>query len=204
MSYEPQVKYCEPEQIEKILEATNSIRDKALLALVYQCGLRRSEVQLLSRNDYFPSRGMLRVLRRKKRETYWHEMVLWGRTKKLLNDYLKTRLDHFDALFLNESKLAGQPVGPQAVYYIFRDAAERAGVQPQGKKDGRGNRHLAPHVLRHSIAVGMMNCGIPVEVIMEHLAHAKLETTLIYARCLTPVKKRAAMMMESSHSFANF
>ena len=200
MDYAPSIKYFEPEQVEAILAKANSLRDKALLSVMYQCGLRRAEVQFLTRDDFNPARGMLRVTRLKKQNSFWHECALWRQTKRLLSQYLASRTDHHDALFLGQR---GQAIGPERVYRLFRAAAEAAGIT-FGETDRRGRRHPSPHRLRHSIAVHQMNCGIPVEDIMEHLAHESMDTTLIYARVLTPRKKKNAMAMESSHHFAKF
>lgn len=199
MEYLPDIKYFEAEEIEAILAAARSVRDKALIYLVYQCGLRRGEVQFLTRHDYNAPRSMLRVTRLKKRSSFWHEVVLWTQTKKLLNEYLSTRKDHNDALFL--AQRGDAPIGPDGVYFILRYAAERAGIELT-EKDERGNRHPSPHRLRHSIAVHQTNCGIPIEDIMEHLAHSSIATTMVYARVLTPRKKRNAMLMQASHCFA--
>ncbi len=198
--FAPDIKYLEPEEVEAIIGAADTARDKAMLAIMYICGLRRAEVQFLIRDDYNAARGLLRVTRLKKRDSYWHEIPLWTRAKTLLNEYLKTRTDHHDALFLGRK--AGQALAPQGVYYVFLQAAKKAGVRIRDRADGRGNRHPSPHRLRHSIAVHQMNCGIDIADIQEHLAHAKIDTTMIYARVLTPRKKRNAMLMQSSHHFA--
>lgn len=199
------VKYLEQQEVAAIIESAESKRDKAMLAVIYQCGLRRAEVGLLLRDDYNRPRSMLRVTRLKKRDSYWHELVLWASTKRLLDQYLKQReedKDYNDALF--PSRKGGMPISHAGVYWAFVKAAEKAGVRIKDKPDERGNRHPSPHRLRHSIAVHQMNCGIDIVDIQEHLAHAKIETTLVYARIMTPRKKRNAMLMQASHHFAKF
>lgn len=200
--FELDIKYLQPEEVSAIIAAAESPRDKAMLAVAYNCALRRGEVGLLLRDDYNKPRSMLRVTRLKKRESFWHEIPLWQPTKKLLEAYLRDREDHFDALFL--SRKGGDAVGRSAVYWAFVNAASKAGVTIKDKPDGRGNRHPSPHWLRHSCAVHQMNCGMRIEDVQEHLAHAKIDTTMIYARILTPRKKRNAILMQSSHHFAKF
>lgn len=198
--YIPEIKYFEAEEIEAILAATRSLRDKAMIYTIYQCAMRRAEVQFLTRHDYNKGRGLLRVTRLKKRSSYWHEIVLFSQTKRLLDKYLATRHDHHDALFLSARR--DGPVGPDGVYFAFRYAAERAGIALLDARDERGIRHPSPHRLRHSFIVHEMNCGIPIEDIMEHAAHNSINTTMTYARTLTPRKRRNAMLMEASHCFA--
>jgi integrase/recombinase XerD len=198
--FTPDIKYLEPDEVEAIIGAAESPRDKAMLAILYVCGLRRGEVQFLVRDDYNATRGLLRVTRLKKRDSYWHEIPLWTKAKTLLNAYLKTRTDHHDALFLGRK--GGQSLAPQGVYYVFLEAVKKAGIRITDKTDGRGNRHPSPHRFRHSIAVHQMNCGIDIADIQEHLAHSSINTTIVYARVLTPRKKRNAMLMQASHHFA--
>jgi integrase/recombinase XerD len=200
--FEPEINYLEADEVESIIKAAKSLRDKAMFAVAYNCGLRRGEIRLLIRDDYNVTRGMLTVKRLKKRETYWHEIPLWTSTRRLLNAYLKTRPDHHDALFL--SRKGCDALGPLGVYYAFLAAAENAGVRIKEQSDGRGNRHPSPHRLRHSIAVHQMNCGIPLPDIQEHLAHTSINTTMVYARVLNPRKRQNAIKMEMSHHFAKF
>lgn len=185
----PKIKYLSVEQVESLVGFAGSVRDTALLFLVYNCALRRSEVQYLIRDDYNPDRGILSVTRSKKGGAYVHEIVLWAETKSLLNQYLKSRKDHHDALFL--SRKNGDAVGPQGVYYIFQRAAKKARIAAK-----------SPHSLRHSFAVHSMNMGMPAELIKEHLAHESIDTTLSYARVMTTVKLRWAKRQEASHHFA--
>jgi integrase/recombinase XerD len=194
--------YFEPEEVEAVLRSAPRLRDKALLAVVYQCALRRGEVAFLRRDDYNPGRGMLKVTRLKKDGAFTHEIALWRRTKQLLNKYLASRRDHFDALFL--SRKGGDSVGGHAVYRIFRNAAEKAGMAVRQPRDGRGLRHPSPHRLRHSFAVHSMNFGARIEDVQEHLGHSSINSTLVYARVLNPRKKRIALLTEASHHFAKF
>jgi integrase len=200
---EMDILYFEPDEVEAIINAAQTIRDKALLAVIYQCALRRSEVQLLTRDDYRPVRKMLRVTRLKKERNFVHEIALWRRTTHLLNQYLASRKDHFDALFL--SRKGGDALSGHAVYLIFRHAAELAKIKVESSKDDkRGLRHPSPHRLRHSFAVHSMNFGARLEDVQEHLGHDSIESTLVYAKVLNPRKKRNAMLSELSHHFSRF
>lgn len=196
------VKYFAADDVEKIIAAAKSLRDKAMLAVLYQCALRRGEVGLLVRDDYRKDLGLLKVTRLKKTEYYTHEIALWKRTKHLLNVYLSSRTDHHDALFM--SRKGGDALQGWAVYDIFRKAAVEAKVEIESKPDKRGNRHAGPHRFRHSFAVHSMNFGAPIEDVKEHLGHTSIESTLVYARVLNPRKKRMALLTEMSASFAKF
>jgi integrase/recombinase XerD len=188
------IKYLTAEQVEAVINNAGSLRNKALLFLIYNCALRRSEVRLLIRDDYDKEHGVLCVTRLKKKTPRVHEIVLWNSTKGLLDKYLKSRKDHNDALFLSRKR--GDALNYKAVYHIFKNAARKARITM------RGHKLPGPHSLRHSFAVHSMNMGMPVELIKDHLAHESINTTLVYAQVMTTVKLRWAKRQEASHHFA--
>lgn len=166
-----------------------------MLALMYNCGLRRGEVGLLMRDDYRrrgAPHGRVLVYRLKRRDAQAHEIPLWNRTKRLLEAYLRSRRDHLAPLFLSQK---GSPIGPQGVYYAFRRAARAAGL-PE-------DLHF-PHSLRHSIATHLVNMGVDLVDVQEHLGHKKIDSTLVYAKVLNPRKVRTALRAQSSHYVASF
>jgi len=189
------VKYLQPEDVSRVIQAAAGIREKAILAVVYNCGLRRSEVSLLRRDDFVESRGhagMLKVKRVKKDGLFEHEIPLWSRTSRLLREYLDTRRDSLEPLFLSRVR---RPYSGQMVYLLFRSLAQALGFP---------NSFWHPHVLRHSIGVHLRNMGISIDEIREHLGHDDINSTLVYARVLNPVKTRSALLAEHSHHVASF
>lgn len=192
-----------PKQVREVIEAVPGPRERALLAIVYQFGLRRGEVKYLRRRDYIPENslnGTLTVWRLKSRRRNKQtermlvpdEKPVWARTRRVLEEYLATREDDHEALFLG---CRSRPLGPQAVYYAFRDAAVKAGI-PEGL------RH--PHVLRHSILTHMANMGLSLLDIAGWADHNSLTATLRYAKVLTPRKEDMVLRSEASHCFARF
>lgn len=189
------VSYLTPSQVKAVIQEAGSLRDRALLAIMYQCGLRRGEVRYLRRRDWDPDKsvkGVLTVWRLKHGEGIEpKEKPVWGRTRKLLEAYLSSRDDDHEALFLGKNG----PLGPQAVYCIFKAVAEKAGLPP-------GLRH--PHVLRHSIATHHANMGTDFGDIANLLDHKDMSSTMRYAQVLTPRKEDLAMRSECNHHFAKF
>lgn len=189
------VKYLQPEDVSRVIQAAPGVREKAILAVAYNCGLRRSEIGLLTREDFVEARGhagMLKVKRVKKDGLFEHEIPLWSRTSRLLREYLNTRHDFLEPLFLSRVR---RPYSGQMVYLVFRSLAESLGFPPD---------LWHPHVLRHSIGVHLRNMGIPIDEIREHLGHDDINSTLVYARVLSPVKTRSALLAEHSHHVASF
>lgn len=182
------LKYLTAEQVSAVVQSAEGVRDRALLSAVYNCGLRRSEVGLLTRDDFFKrgDHGVMRVHRLKKVGYVDQEIALWRRTTIAIQRYLTTRKDFHQCLFLS-NKLV--PMTGQAVYYAFQKAARAARLPAD---------LMHPHVLRHSIAVHFMNMGVDLADVSEHLGHSSLESTLVYAKVLNPRKTRTAAMSEVS------
>jgi hypothetical protein len=109
-----------PEQILAVIAAAKSKRDKAMIAVIADCKLLRSEVACLVR----PGRGAPpRILDRRGRD---RAARLSQATIKLLDEYLAERLDSSPALFL--SRKNGTSVGGHAIFVAFRSAARTAGL----------------------------------------------------------------------------
>lgn len=196
------IKYLTSSQVAAVIKAATSDRDKAMLAVVYQCGLRRSEVGHLRRSDWMPSRsmhGVLRVWRVKSdrahgKDRFLHpdEKPLWARTARLLKVYLDSREDDQEALFLSRKK---KPLGGQAVYHVFHNIAKTIGL-PEDL--------CHPHALRHSIATHQVNMGADFGDIQDWLGHQDPGSTRVYAQVLTPRKEDLTQRSESSHCYAKF
>lgn len=191
-----QIKYLTPQQVRAVIRSCRRRRDRAMLAVMYNCGLRRSEVGLLTR-DCFVRRagtsGVLRVTRLKKAGTYQQEIPLWRRTSRLIRRYLRIRRDESDALFLSRK---GGPVSGQCAYYVYKRAATRARIP--------ADRAGKTHALRHSIATHMIGMGLDLADVQDHLGHDDINTTLVYAKMTNPRKTRNALLAEVSHHVAKF
>ena len=163
----PMQKWIEPEQVSHVLGQAKTLRDKALLAVVYQLGLRRSEVRRILRSDYDGSH--VEFTRSK---APWRPGVLkvklWPRTKTLLDAYLATRHDSKGWLFMTRVKKA---MSGQMVYLIYRDAARAVGLS---------HVHCNPHTLRHSIAAHLARAGLDIVEIQKFMGHTSPAGTVAY------------------------
>jgi integrase len=179
------------EQVSKVIDACITTRDKAMLAVVYQCGLRRSEVGILSRSHYSPSDGTLLITRPKKHVQ--HRVQLWTRTKKLLDEYLETRTDYREFLFL--SRKPTYPFSPQGVYYVYQKAARVAGLPIELQH---------PHCLRHTIASHLAEAGLDLTSIQAHLGHVNPEGTVLYMRGAIDPTLHNMKLAESAWNVARY
>ncbi len=155
------------------------MRDHALIATMWRCGLRCSEALQLRLSDVNFAAGTIRVRfgkGRKARTVGADEALLavisaWGdaRTAAGIGE---------GPLFC---RIHGQPGAPLSTRYVRQHMARlavRAGV----------DHHVRPHGLRHSFAVDSVREGIPVPLISRQLGHASVGTTETYLQGLHPAE----------------
>lgn len=159
----------------------DSPRDRLLFDLMYRYGLRRREVGLLRREHL--SEGRIWITRVKGGVS--GEYPVHPVARRLLWAYLSTRADGNPYLFPSRQD-TGRPLSASMVYHLFRGYAESAGL-PEDR------RH--PHVLRHSIAVHLMNAGWDAADVQDWLGHRDIASTMVYATVTN--KRREARYEEA-------
>ncbi|MFM8560595.1 MAG: site-specific tyrosine recombinase XerD [Solirubrobacterales bacterium] len=145
-------------------------RDRALLEVMYACGLRASEATGLRVSDIDLDEGLLRATGKGSKE----RLVPVGRTAvSALRTWIHSGRPEMvgfreeSALFVNQR---GGPLSRQGLYKIIRGHAQAAGLE------GR----MSPHTLRHSFATHLLAGGCDLRVLQEMLGHADIATTQIY------------------------
>jgi len=165
-------------EVETLLEATTgedviSLRDRALLELLYASGLRISEALQLDRQDLAAS-GFVRVIGKgdKERLVPVGDLALEAVAVYLAErDRLAEPVDDAargrQPLFLSRR---GRRLDRMAAWRIMRAAALRAGL----------SERVTPHTLRHSFATHLLEGGADLRVVQELLGHASITTTQLY------------------------
>jgi integrase/recombinase XerD len=147
-----------------------SIRDKALLELLYASGLRVSEIAELVLEDLHFDAGYLRC-RGKGSKT--RIVPFGGDAESALQRYLSEARPQFlragggDHVFLT---YRGRAFTRKGLWKLIKQYARRAGI----------DRSVSPHTLRHSFASHLLANGAPLRVIQEMLGHADIATTQVY------------------------
>lgn len=168
-------RYFTQEEVRRFLELIRSPRDRALFALIYHHGLRVGEVALLTCGDVDLDRR--RILIRRSKRGAWSEQVLFEATVQLLRRVLDASAGSATPLFPGRcGPLRKRRI--QALFTRYRDAAEL-------------RRDLTCHSLRHAIATHLLDAGVSLEVIQDHLGHQSIRSTSIYARITS--HRRAAL-----------
>lgn len=162
-------------QMQKILAAPDSaapqdIRDRALLALLYGCGLRASEAAGVRVEDVNFGEKFVRVLGKGGRE----RLIPFGRsTERALKAYLngpRVRQEATmvaDRLFLGRG---GRGLSRMGIWLIVRKAAQKSGLE----------RRVHPHTFRHSFATHLLQAGADLRSVQAMLGHRSVSTTQIY------------------------
>lgn len=164
------------EEIEQIILAIDlskpgGTRNKALLEILYSCGLRVSEVVNLRISQLYFDVGFIRVTGKGDKE----RLVPVGSTAiKHVKIYLKevraqqvVKPGSEDIVFLNKN---GTGLSRVMVFYIIRDAAAQAGIK----------KTISPHTFRHSFATHLVENGADLRAVQEMLGHESITTTEIY------------------------
>jgi integrase/recombinase XerD len=143
------------------------LRDLVLFALIYHYGLRVGEVALLRRADVDLER--FRIVVKRLKGGAWTEQPLFTVTARLLRSYLAgTAADENGPLLVGR---AG-PLKKRQIQTLFARYRERAGLSPR----------FTCHCLRHSIATHLLDAGVSLEFVQDHLGHQSIRSTSIYAR----------------------
>ena len=144
-------------------------RDKAIILLIYDSGLRRSEVSNIQMKDVDFDRGAIKVMGKGAKERY---VAIGEATRRAIGDYLLTRKDLLPWLFLNRYKNRPGKLTPESISRMIRYTMRRAGIT--GVKRG-------PHTLRHSFATAAIRNGANLFYVQSLLGHSTLNMTRRYA-----------------------
>lgn len=147
-----------------------SRRDRAMMEVLYGCGLRVSELITLEISRIYPKEGFLVVKGKgdKERlvpmsETSIEEIELWMKDRR----HMTVKSGDENILFLNRR---GGRLTRQRAFQIVKGLAEAAGIK----------RTISPHTLRHSFATHLLEGGANLRAIQQMLGHESISTTQIY------------------------
>ncbi len=170
-------------EVEKLLSAPDittslGLRDKAMLEVLYACGLRVSELVNLALADYNANAGWLQVTGKGDKTRL---VPLGEYAKDALDNYLlqgrgeliaHLKVGDCQAIFLTTQ---GGYMSRQNFWYMIKKYAGLVGI----------TKHLSPHSLRHAFATHLINHGADLRSVQLLLGHSNLSTTQIYTHVAT-------------------
>ncbi len=157
-------------------------RDKAILEILYGCGLRVSEAVGLKISNVYLDEGFVRVVGKGDKE----RIVPMGEmAAAAVREYMAVRPDpasqqYDDILFLNRF---GKAISRVALFNMVKNQAMAAGV----------NKEISPHTFRHSFATHLIENGADLRVVQEMLGHESILTTEIYTHIDSSTWQRAIL-----------
>lgn len=171
----PLPKSLTEEEVDRLLAAPRDDRaieqrDRAMLELLYACGLRVSELVGLEINQLSLREGVVRVSGKGGKE----RLVPMGeQAQYVLEQYCKNARLKLLGSIVSDAVFPGRrgvALSRQAFWYRIKHYAARANVQ----------KALSPHTLRHAFATHLLNNGADLRVVQLLLGHSDLSTTQIY------------------------
>jgi integrase/recombinase XerD len=153
------------EEMRVLLDATVNLKHRALLATMYDTGLRCAEVQQLKVSDIDSPRMLVHV--REGKGKFPRQVKLSPQLLELLRIYWRWRKPK-DWLFPGQK--AGFPMHLSGMRQICQQLRKKAGI----------SKPVTPHVFRHSFATHLLDDGIDLRTIQLLLGHADLKTTARY------------------------
>jgi integrase/recombinase XerD len=166
------------EEVKAILEAPVNLKHRAMLSLIYACGLRRSELLDLRQTDVDSKRGLLIIRQSKGNKDRLVPLSI--KIIELLRDYYK-------AYRPNEWLFEGQQKGDQYSAVSLQQVLRQSLVKAKIKKP------VTLHWLRHSYATHLLESGTDLRYIQELLGHKSSRTTEIY----THVSQKSIQQIKS-------
>lgn len=158
---------CSQIELEYLRKACQTLKQKAILEMLYSTGCRVGELVILKKSDID-----------------WHEKTvhLFGKGKKhrvsflnakaeiALKEYLDSRNDDMEWLFVSDRKPHDQ-MHVCGIQRIIRGISNRANI----------NKRISPHILRHTTACVLLDNNSDITSIQKILGHSNINTTMIYA-----------------------
>ena len=151
------------------LKAPHGLRDRAILEVLYGCGLRVSECTGLLQSHVHLDEGYVDVIGKGNKQRI---IPLGEMAAEAIRNYLPARPEpsaraYEDILFLNRF---GRPLSRVSVFNLVKERAMAAGI----------HKEISPHTFRHSFATHLIEGGADLRIVQEMLGHESILTTEIY------------------------
>ncbi len=162
------------EEVNAIMESVDrskwtGVRDRAILELLYGCGLRVSEASSVRISDVFLEDGFLRIVGKGNKQRL---VPMGDQAADATSAYISVRpcpasKKYEDVLFLNKN---GTGLSRISIFNMVKKQAVLAGV----------NKEISPHTFRHSFATHLIEGGADLRAVQDMLGHESVLTTEIY------------------------
>lgn len=145
------------------------VRDRAILEMLYGCGLRVSEAVSMTISSLYLDKGFVRIIGKGNKERL---VPIGDMAAEAVGDYLLVRplpaeSKYSDVLFLNRF---GKSLSRVSMFNMVKNQARAVGI----------TKEISPHTFRHSFATHLIEHGADLRMVQEMLGHESISTTEIY------------------------
>lgn len=158
------------EEVKALLEASANLKHRAMLSLIYACGLRSGELLKLKAEHVDSKRLVLIIKEAKGNKDRIAPMS--PKIIELLREYFKA---HRPKLYLFEGQMAGEPYDARSLQLVLKQAVAKTTIK----------KPVTLHWLRHSYATHLLEAGTDLRYIQEILGHKSSKTTELYTHVST-------------------
>lgn len=174
-------------EIERFLDAVESLKYRAIFSLIYSAGLRAGECVRLKAEDIDSASDRMSVRVRQGKGKKDRNTILSHYALSLLREYYKV---YQPKHWLFEGFPKTRPLHIRSIQKVFRIAIKKTGI----------TKKVRPHTLRHSFATHLLEQRCPLPAIQGFLGHSNLSTTLIYThispKLLSGIQNPLDMLMQ--------
>ncbi len=168
------------------LSTPHGVRNRAMLEILYACGLRVTELISLRISNLFLDIGLIKVVGKGNKERLIpigeeaskHIKLYWTGNRR---GQMNVAKGHENILFLNRR---GKQLTRVMVFLVVKEMAEKAGIK----------KNVSPHTFRHSFATHLVEGGADLRAVQEMLGHESIMTTEIYTHLDTNFLKETILM----------
>jgi integrase/recombinase XerD len=165
------------------------LRNLVILELMFATGMRVGEISSINIKDFLAKEALFKVHGKGGRERL--AFIVDECAIKMLQEYVSVRTQietNCPALFLNA---AGTRLSPQGIANMLTQIRQDKGI----------DRHITPHMLRHTVATLLLRNGVDIRVVQEFLGHASIATTQRYTHITKEHMIRELKTRHPSFSF---
>src|SRR5262249_35168455 len=165
-----------------------AIRNMALVDILFATGMRVGEVSALNVEDFLVDEGMFKIRGKGGRARVG--FAVDAKSLRIQRDHRETRMratTESPELFLNS---LGERLSTQGITNVIATMRRDAGIE----------RHVTPHMLRHTVATLLLRNGVDIRVVQEFLGHASIATTQRYTHI---TKEHLIEVLKTSHPSIN-
>ena len=158
------------EEVKSILEAPTNLKHRAMLSLIYACGLRRSELLNLTLTDILSNRNLLFIRQSKGKKD--RVVPISNRLIDILREYYKA---FKPKAWLFEGQFPNTKYSEKSLENVLKQSLTKTKI----------SKKVSLHWLRHSYATHLLESGTDIRYIQELLGHSSSKTTEIYTHVST-------------------